>query len=134
MFTIYKNNYNRNGVCLYRNHRGDEAFFKRTEEGFTSKLRLVDEGVKLATLHVSIPIDDKQNGASLNIDYPSLFDVGSISDILEEYSGLVNRWIMMCYDLETMQAVQKLNQPITECINDLKKYDELNEILQQFFD
>lgn len=132
MFSLYKNTYGGNGVCLYRDFRGDEAFFKRTENGFVTKLRLADKVFKMEPLYVDIPIKEGTEGTELKINCLSPFSVDDIADIINGYSVLINRWIAMCYDLETLQKVKQCNQPITGYLEELKKYEELCTVLETF--
>ncbi len=130
MFKLYKNTYDKNGVCIYRDDNGNEAFFKRTEEGFTTKLRFTDKSIKTSPLYVKIPVEDT-NGTSLQIERPTDINPERINDIVSRYSLLINRWISMCYDLETMNRVKRANQSIAQNLSDLAIYEELTPILGQ---
>ncbi len=129
MFALKKNNYNNNGVCIYEDEAGNSVFCRRSATGFVSKLRFANTAIKAEPLYTDIPLKEDVAGVRLRINYPNDVNFEDCQPIINAYGAIVDRWATMCYDLEIMQKRKSLGQPITEDINELQKYEELNGII-----
>ncbi len=129
MFTLKKNNYNHNGVCIYEDEVGNSVFCRRSATGFVSKLRFADTAIKAEPLYTNIPLKDDIAGVKLRINYPKNVRFEDYQPVIDAYNAIVDRWASMCYDLEIMQKRKSLGQSITEDINELRKYEELSGII-----
>jgi len=127
MFKIEKNSYGRNGACVYRDENGNSVFAKRTETGFVAKLRFSDKRIKAEPNYVVIPCKDI--GFNLNVKYPSDVILSDYSGVFEDYREIVDRWAMMCFDLEIMDKKKRLGESIHDDIVRLAGYEELSGII-----
>lgn len=130
MFTISKNTYQTNGICLYENDNGDSVFCKRTQDGFIGKLRFADKRIRAESLHINIPIKDEV-GTNVNLSYDGDVNVADYQGIIEDFFSIIHRWISMCYDLEIIEKTRLLGQPIHDLIKQLENYDELGGLLRE---
>ncbi len=128
MFSLKKNNYRINGVCLYEDEEQNSVFCRRSSTGFVSKLRFYDDRIKAEPLYTTIPIKE-DNGALLKLHYKSEVDLEGYQSVIDSYNKIVDRWAMMCYDLEILQKRQAAGESIESSLMDLREYEELSAII-----
>lgn len=127
MFKLFKNTYKENGVCLYKDENGNNIYMRRTEEGFTSKLRFMDVRIKAEPLYIKIP--NSNDGETLRLTFSNEVSPEDYEDITNDYGKIVDHWAEMCLDLEIMDKKKQSGINIHEDIVKLREYEELKPVI-----
>ena len=128
MFELDANNYKKNGICIYKNNAGDSIFCKKKDSGFVFKLRFADKRIIAEPLYIDIPIAETE-GISLKYKYETSISSDMYSDIIEDARNILYRWVSMCYDLSILEAKRLGGENIKEDVDDLRKYAELQNVI-----
>lgn len=141
MIILTKNDYINTGKCWYEDNYRNTFFMKRTDEGFTAKVRFANENVKAKPLEIMVPSNEE--GQMLNINYLNGVEDNSI-DVKEgitNFTELVQRWINMLLDILLLNANNDLLRARYNCdasdeelsqykLEKLSEYEELANVIR----
>ena len=142
MYKKTKNDFMSNGVCKYEDEYGNSAFLKRTNTGFTARLRFKRKGIKTEAVNIFVPArDNVMNGVSLPISYTNESDSEEEDVVygINAFAKLLQHWIDMIYEINFFSTnnnfILNSNPGLTSDdvnnykLNEIAKYEEVLPII-----
>ena len=135
-YSLKKNTFAQDGICIYEDGFGNTVFCKNESDDagyrFTAKLRFADENVKAEPLHISIPMVDDSEGANLHLDFLDGKEHGGedIQGAIEMYTFIVQRWIDLMYDIAALRIGVQDDKDARKRLDNLADYEEIDEVVR----
>ncbi len=148
MFRLEKNDFFEKGFCRYIDEHGNKAFFQRDEgtvsDGFTMRVRLVEDGIKVEPVHIAMPVPFDYKGTELKLHFSNDSVYTHSSKVgIEGVTFLLQRWIDMlkaidyasCDNAMVIKSCPELTEEDVEIrkLAALLQYEELNDVINSVF-